>query len=62
MYPWVSLYPPLTAAASLVPYGGMFSNDADTPPECLVVVDVGYSFSHVVPIRNGEVVWEHVKR
>lgn len=40
----------------------MFSNDSDVPPECMVVVDVGYSFSHVVPIQNGEVIWEHVKR
>lgn len=40
----------------------MFSNEDDVPPECLVVVDVGYSYSHVVPIRNGEVIWEHVKR
>lgn len=52
----------LTKAASLVPYGGMFSDESDVPPECMVVVDVGYSYSHVVPIRGGEIVWEHVKR
>jgi actin-related protein 6 len=40
----------------------MFSDESDVPPECMVVVDVGYSYSHVVPIRGGEIVWEHVKR
>ncbi|CAK9780965.1 unnamed protein product [Cutaneotrichosporon oleaginosum] len=50
------------ATASLVPYGGMFSDETDVPPECMVVVDVGYSYSHIVPIRGGEIVWEHVKR
>lgn len=50
------------AAASLVPYGGMFSDESDVPPECMVVVDVGYSFSHVLPMRGGEIVWEHIKR
>lgn len=52
----------LTTAASLIPYGGMFSNETDIPPECMIVIDVGYSFTHVVPIQGGEVVWEHVKR
>ncbi|BEI84061.1 hypothetical protein CcaverHIS002_0406650 [Cutaneotrichosporon cavernicola] len=49
-------------SASLAPYGGMFSDESDVPPECMVVVDVGYSYSHVVPTRGGEIVWEHVKR
>lgn len=49
-------------AASLIPYGGMFSNETDIPPECMIVVDAGYSFTHVIPIRGGDIVWEHVKR
>lgn len=40
----------------------MFSNETDIPPECMIVIDAGYSFTHVVPIQGGEVVWEHVKR
>ncbi|WOO80535.1 Actin-like protein ARP6 [Vanrija pseudolonga] len=48
--------------ASLIPYGGLFSNEADIPPECMIVVDVGYSFTHIVPIRGADVLWDHVKR
>lgn len=49
-------------AASLVPYGGLFEDDSGVIPECIIVVDVGYSFTHVVPIRDGLVLWDHVKR
>lgn len=49
-------------AASLIPYGGLFEDDSGIPPECTIVVDVGYSFTHVVPIREGQIIWEHVKR
>jgi len=40
----------------------MFSNESDILPECMIVVDAGYSYTHVVPMRNGDIVWEHVKR
>lgn len=40
----------------------MFSDETDVPPECMIVVDVGYSFSHILPVRGGDVIWEHVKR
>ncbi|ORY30390.1 actin family [Naematelia encephala] len=46
--------------AALVPYGGLFGDDL--PPECMLLVDVGYSYSHVIPLRDGQIVWEHVKR
>lgn len=49
-------------AAALIPYGGLFGDDSDVPPECAIVVDVGYSYTHVIPLRDGQVVWEHVKR
>lgn len=49
-------------AASLIPYGGMFSNDSDIAPDCMIVVDAGYSYTHVIPFLNGDIVWEHVKR
>ncbi|KAL7421477.1 Actin-related protein 6 [Cryptotrichosporon argae] len=51
-----------TTPAALVPYGGLFSNEDDLPPECAVVVDVGYSYTHVVPLFQGQVVWDHVRR
>ncbi|KAI8591861.1 actr6 protein [Geranomyces variabilis] len=32
------------------------------PPECVVIVDAGYSFTHIVPICNGRPVWKAVRR
>lgn len=54
----------LLAAASLIPYSGLFEQeDATTPiPECMIVVDIGYSYSHVVPIVDGKIVSEHCQR
>lgn len=48
------------AAAALIPYGGLFGDEA--PPDCMILVDGGYSHTHVVPLRDGQVIWEHVKR
>jgi actin-related protein len=50
------------AAAALIPYGTLFSQQALSPPECMIVVDSGFSFTHVVPIMEGQVVWHAVKR
>jgi actin-related protein 6 len=50
------------SAASLAPYGGLFSNDHDIPPACSIILDIGYSFSHVLPVKNGQIIWEHVRR
>ena len=45
-----------------MPHGNLFS-DPDLPPaECMVVIDCGLIFTHVVPIISGEVVWSAVKR
>jgi len=52
----------LISAASLAPYGGLFSNDSDIPPACSIILDVGYSACHVLPVKNGQIIWEHVKR
>ena len=30
--------------------------------ECVLVVDSGFSFTHVTPILNGKVIWSAVKR
>ncbi|OCF32584.1 actin-like protein ARP6 [Kwoniella heveanensis BCC8398] len=48
--------------AALIPYGGLFENESGISPECMIVVDVGYSFTHVIPLRDGQIIWEHVKR
>ena len=47
-------------AAALIPYGGLFGDEV--PPECMVLVDIGYSFTHVIPLRDGQIIWETVKR
>jgi hypothetical protein len=49
-------------AASFVPYGQLFSSPQLPPPQCCVVVDSGFSFTHVIPMVNGEIIWKAVKR
>lgn len=50
------------SAAAVVPHGTIFAQ-ADLPPaECVLVLDAGFSFTHVVPIINGQIVWNAVKR
>lgn len=49
-------------AASLVPHGTLFSGSDLPPAECMLIVDSGFSFTHVIPILNGTIVWKAVKR
>ncbi|TFY64909.1 hypothetical protein EVG20_g5787 [Dentipellis fragilis] len=49
-------------AASLIPHGKLYSKPSLPTPECMLVVDSGFSFTHVVPIINGVVQWSSVKR
>jgi actin-related protein 6 len=49
-------------AAALIPHGGLFSSQGLPRPECMLVVDVGFSFTHIVPIMGGTVLWSAVKR
>ncbi|KAJ6565967.1 actin-related protein Arp6 [Mycena vulgaris] len=48
--------------ASLIPYGTLFDQPGLPPPECMLIVDSGFSFTHVVPLVEGQVVWNAVKR
>ncbi|TEB40080.1 actin-related protein Arp6 [Coprinellus micaceus] len=48
--------------ASLIPFGTLFSQPSLSPPDCVVVVDSGFSFTHVVPIMEGRILWTAVKR
>jgi actin-related protein 6 len=50
----------IAIAAALIPYGGLFGDEGQ--PACIVLVDVGYSFTHVIPLRDGQIIWDHVKR
>lgn len=46
----------------MIPYGPIFDKSGLPSPECMVIVDSGFSFTHVIPIMGGTVVWEAVKR
>ncbi|KAG6856228.1 hypothetical protein H0H87_006322 [Tephrocybe sp. NHM501043] len=48
--------------ASLIPYGSLFKQPDLPPAECVIVVDSGFSYTHVVPLLNGKVIWNAVKR
>ncbi|KAJ7468244.1 actin-related protein Arp6 [Mycena galericulata] len=48
--------------ASLIPHGTLFDQPGHPPPECMMIVDSGFSFTHVVPLMEGKIVWSAVKR
>ncbi|KAF9481127.1 actin-related protein Arp6 [Pholiota conissans] len=48
--------------ASLIPYGNLFAQPGLPPAQCTIVVDSGFSFTHVVPMIDGQIVWKAVKR
>ncbi|KIL00217.1 hypothetical protein PAXRUDRAFT_130412 [Paxillus rubicundulus Ve08.2h10] len=49
--------------AAMIPYGSLFTADGfGTPPECALIVDSGFSFTHVVPMVNHQIQWHAVKR
>lgn len=49
--------------AALVPFGNLFSPECGGGnPECVMIVDTGFSFTHVVPIISGSIVWSAVRR
>ncbi|KAF5377934.1 hypothetical protein D9615_006717 [Tricholomella constricta] len=50
------------APASLIPYGTIFSQPGLPSAECVIVVDSGFSYTHVVPLLNGKIMWNAVKR
>ena len=56
------IYCDVGIAAALIPYGSVFTNEGGVPPECMVIVDSGYSFTHAIPILNGRVMWNGVRR
>jgi len=48
--------------AAAAPHGQLFSAPGLPNPECMLVVDAGFSFTHIVPIMGGAVLWSAVKR
>jgi actin-related protein len=51
-----------TKVASLIPYGTLFEQRGLPSPECMLIVDSGFSFTSVVPLIEGKIVWNAVKR
>lgn len=49
-------------AAAMIPYGSLFTAEGLNTPECALVVDSGFSFTHVVPVINHQIQWYAVKR
>ena len=53
----------LFATAHLVPHGSLFAADSGAArPECMLIVDSGYSFTHVIPLMNGKMQWKSIRR
>ncbi|KAI0926977.1 hypothetical protein AcV5_007630 [Taiwanofungus camphoratus] len=48
--------------AALIPHGNLYAQPGLPPPQCMLVIDSGFSFTHVIPILNGSIVWNAVKR
>ncbi|KAI0086978.1 actin-like protein Arp6 [Irpex rosettiformis] len=48
--------------ASMIPHSNLFQDESQPPPECMLVIDSGFSYTHVVPINNGLIVWPAVRR
>lgn len=51
----------LTVAPGLVPWQTEVRGEKKMA-ECILVVDSGFSFTHVTPVVNGKVLWSAVKR
>ncbi|KAI5477255.1 actin-like protein ARP6 [Pseudohyphozyma bogoriensis] len=47
---------------ALVPFGPDANTPGDVQPECVLVVDSGFSFTHIVPVVRGSVVSSGVRR
>jgi len=48
--------------AAMIPHGTLFAQPDLPPAESMLVVDSGFSFTHIIPILSGKVVWNAVKR
>ncbi|KDQ15131.1 hypothetical protein BOTBODRAFT_131733 [Botryobasidium botryosum FD-172 SS1] len=48
--------------ASLIHHGTLFDEPGLPKPECTLIVDSGFSFTHVIPLIKGEIIWAGVRR
>ena len=49
-------------AAAVIPYGTLFGREKGGRPECMLIIDCGFSYTHTIPILEGEIVWSAVRR
>ena len=49
-----------STAATLAQYGDL--DGSSQLPDCALVIDTGFSFTHVVPMMAGQVMWGSVRR
>ena len=45
-----------------MPSSDLFAIRGSPAPECMLIVDSGFSFTHIVPIMSRQIVWSAVKR
>lgn len=54
--------PPNHTGPALVPLGSDACAGGSEPPECVLVVDAGFSFTHVVPVLRGSIINVGIRR
>lgn len=47
---------------TLVPFGPEANGQGEIQPECVLVLDAGFSFTHVVPVLRGAIMTKGVRR
>lgn len=50
------------AGPAVIPFGTAAAGAGDVRPECVLVVDWGYSFAHITPVMKGAVIASGVRR
>lgn len=60
---FVQLHSSRGSAAALMPHSALFDEAEPLPPPArMLVVDAGYSFTHVIPVINGHVDHANIRR
>jgi actin-related protein 6 len=67
----VEMFTLIRVAAALTPYSDLFAPQGQPQPECAVIIDSGFSFTHVTPVLQpasplsilpGSIQWSSVRR
>jgi actin-related protein 6 len=52
----------LKLATASILYGNIFNDSTEVAPECSIMVDSGFSYTHVVPMVRGLIQWDATLR